>query len=258
MTTAGNTADATGQGSVQVKFVTKIGHEQLDRHRLRILPARRAEREHLVPQPRPAAGSGDRQGAEGQAETTTSRASRRADRSCRNKAFFFFNYEEQRSPSVEHAPARHPVARSRRPASSATTSPEPTRAGEPAAARGRERPARDARIRSIAKLLADIQAVDARRAAASSPLIEPAGAAVHLVDADAELQSRRRRSASTTRLTQKHRLTGSMNYRHINSTPGHDQQRAAAVPGFCDDRRASSRRGGRRRSRCGRRSATIS
>ena len=67
VTTAGNTADATGQGAVQIRFVTKAGTNQLDRHRLRIPASRRAEREHLVPQPRPAARSGDRQGAEGQA-----------------------------------------------------------------------------------------------------------------------------------------------------------------------------------------------
>ena len=68
VTTAGNTADATGQGAVQMRFVTKSGTNRWTRHGLRVPPARRAEREHLVPQPRPAARSGDRQSAEGQAE----------------------------------------------------------------------------------------------------------------------------------------------------------------------------------------------
>jgi hypothetical protein len=58
-------------------------------------------------------------------------------------------------------------------------------------------------------------------------------------------------------LTQRHRLTGSMNYRHINSTPDTTNNAQLPFPGFADTA-ASSRRAGRRPSRCGRRSARAS
>ena len=79
VTMAGNTADATGQGGVQVKFVTKSGSNKLsgcayDSHR------RRVEREHLVQQPRSGARSRDRQGAEGESCPTTTPGVRSAGR----------------------------------------------------------------------------------------------------------------------------------------------------------------------------------
>ena len=219
---------------MQIKFVTKSGTEPLDRHGLRILPPRRAEREHLVPQPRPAAGSGDRQGAQGQAATTTSRASRRADRSPKNKAFFFFNYEEQRSPA-------------RRARSSAIIlTPEAAagifsynvggavRSSEPAAARGGERPARDA-------------GSDRRQGArqTSRPRAKTSGGVTPLTNPLVQQYTWSMPTQSfNPSPTFRARLRG-----HAEPSPDrvdelpphqldarHDQQRAAAVPGFAHDR----------------------
>ncbi len=85
VTTAGNTADATGQGAVQIRFVTKAGTNNWNGTRLRVSASRRAERQHLVPQSRPAAGSEDRQGAEDPVAQLHARASRRAARSRRTR-----------------------------------------------------------------------------------------------------------------------------------------------------------------------------
>ena len=52
VTTAGQGAEA-GQGAVQIKFVTRVGRQQLHRQRLSVLPERQIQREHLVQQPRP-------------------------------------------------------------------------------------------------------------------------------------------------------------------------------------------------------------
>ena len=58
VTTAAQGADSAGQGAVQIRFVTRSGTQQLHRQRLLLPAARRAEREHLVQQPRPDARSG--------------------------------------------------------------------------------------------------------------------------------------------------------------------------------------------------------
>ncbi len=78
VTTAGNTADATGQGSVQVKFVTKSGSNKWTGTAYEYLPARCAQREHVVQQSRPAARPGDRKGTE--AVSSKLPAGRRAGR----------------------------------------------------------------------------------------------------------------------------------------------------------------------------------
>ena len=61
---------------------------------------------------------------------------------------------------------------------------------------------------------------------------ESARPAVHVVDADARASIRRRHSGSTTKSAQNHRLTGSMNYRHINSTPDTTNNAQLPFPGF--------------------------
>ena len=98
VTTAGNTADATGQGSVQIRFVTKAGtnswtgtayeylrHDALNANtwfRNRDLPA--------DPETGKAPKNELRNYQHGFAQGGPIK---------QNKAFFFFNYEEQRSPS---------------------------------------------------------------------------------------------------------------------------------------------------------------
>ena len=98
VTTAGNTADATGQGSVQVKFVTKMGtnswtgtaYEYLRHDGLN---ANTWFRNRDLP-PDPATGKAPkdklRQYSQGVAQ---------GGPILKNKAFFFFNYEEQRAPA---------------------------------------------------------------------------------------------------------------------------------------------------------------
>ena len=232
VTTAGNTADATGQGAVQIKFVTKSGtnswtgtaYEYLRHDALNANTWFRNR--DLPPDP------GDRQGAEGQAATATSQGVAQGGPILRNKAFFFFNYEEQRAPSSEHAAARHPDARGVAPGVFSYNVGGSVAAGEPAAARGGERPARD---RSIRWWRSCSPTSRRRRKQSGSVLaaVESAGAAVHLVDADEELQSvadvpprlRADAEASADRVVQlsPHQLDA-----------GHDQQRAAAVPGIRD------------------------
>ena len=219
MTTAGNTADASGQGGVQIKFVTKLGIEQLDRQRLRVPTATTAQREHLVQQPRPAARSGDRQGAEGRTcGSTTSRASRRAGRSCKNKAFFFFNYEEQfRRPSnlTQNRIVLTPAAAS---GIFSYNAERRDAAGQPAAARRGQRSARPRWIRRSPRSLNDIRAAMATQGSLtdlSNPLVQQYNFQVPTN----ELQHVPGRSGSTTTRRRTIGITGSMNYRHINSTP---------------------------------------
>ena len=82
---------------MQIRFVTKAGHEPAG-------PARRYEhlrhdalnantwfRNRDLP-PDPETGKAPK----AKLRQLPRRASRRAGRSCKNKAFFFFNYEEQR------------------------------------------------------------------------------------------------------------------------------------------------------------------
>src|SRR5262245_36108871 len=98
VTTAGNTADATGQGGVQIKFVTKSGTNSwtgtaYEYFRHDWWNANDWFRNRDLP-PDPATGKAPknklRQYQHGVAQGGPIKP---------NKAFFFFNYEEQRSPS---------------------------------------------------------------------------------------------------------------------------------------------------------------
>ena len=217
VTTAGNTADATGQGGVQIRFVTKSGTNSWTGTAYEYLPARRAEREHLVPQPRPAARSGDRQGAEGPSCDSYQQGVAQGGPIMKNKAFFFFNYEEQRAPSVEHAAARHPHARRR--GRHLQLQRRRRRRGRSTCCSSRRRTASSRRsIRRSRRCSRDIQAATQterqRHAAVSNPLVQ---------QYTWSMPTQSFNPSPTFRLdyevTQKHRLTGSMNYRHINSTP---------------------------------------
>ena len=184
VTTAGNTADATGQGAVQIRFVTKSGHQQLERHGLRVPAPRRAQRQRVVPQPRPAAGSGDRQGAQGQAAQLS--AGLRAGRPDRpQQGVLLLQLRRAARAELQHAPAHRPHAGSGR-WHLCLQRGRQRAAREPAAGRRCERPARDARPGRAAFARRDPggDGADRRPVAAE----QPARSAVHLVDADQELQ----------------------------------------------------------------------
>ena len=98
VTTAGNTADATGQGSVQVKFVTKSGTNELhgtayEYYRADWLNANDWFRNRDLP-PDPATGNAPKPALRNYQQGVAIGGPIN-----RNKAFFFFNYEEQRAPS---------------------------------------------------------------------------------------------------------------------------------------------------------------
>ena len=227
VTTAGNTADATGQGSVQVKFVTKSGTNELhgtayeylrhdglnanDWFRNRDLPAD------------PATGKAPktqlRQYTQGVAIGGPIN---------RNRAFFFFNYEETRSPSsstlqrvvltpeaaagnfsyIVAGQTRTVNLLSVAQASGQLATPDPV----------------------VAKLLSDITAAT-KTTGGVTPLSNP------LVSQYTWSMPTQNFNPSPTvridyELTQKHRLTGSMNYRHINSTPDTTNSAQLPFPGF--------------------------
>ena len=227
VTTAGNTADATGQGSVQVKFVTKSGtnsftgtayeylrHDWLnanDWFRNRDLPADPATGKA----PKPALRNYQQGVAIGGPIN-------------RNKAFFFFNYEEQRAPSsstlqrviltpeasgglfsyVVAGQTRSVNLLSLAAANGQLATPDPV----------------------MAKLLADITAAS-KTSGGVTPLSNP------LVSQYTWSMPTQSFNPSPTfrldyELTQKHRLTGSMNYRHINSTPDTTNNAQLPFPGF--------------------------
>ena len=77
VTTAANGADSAGQGAVNIRLVTRSGSNRFARQRLLLPASRRAQREYVVQQPRPDAGSGDRQGAEDRAASVPARHPRR-------------------------------------------------------------------------------------------------------------------------------------------------------------------------------------
>ena len=107
--------------------------------------------------------------------------------------------------------------------------------GQPAAARGGRTASSRRSIRPSSKLLADIRAATAT-SGSDRAAEQPARAS--------STRSRCRRQSfnpsPTFRLdydvSQKHRLTGSMNYRHINSTPDTTNNAQLPFPGFADDR----------------------
>ena len=229
VTTAGNTADATGQGSVQVRFVTKMGtnswtgtaYEYLRHDGLN---ANTWFRNRDLP-PDPATGQAPKD------KLQTVQPGRRAGRTDpEEQGVLLLQLRRAEVAGGEHAPARHPLARSvgrhlqlQRRRNHA--------AGEPAAARGRERPARDDRSGDGEAVRRHSGVDEAERQRVTA--VEPSRSAVHVVDADAELQSvadlpRRLRAdaeASVDRIDE-------LSPHQFDAR--HDQQRAAAVPGIRD------------------------
>src|SRR5688572_26371621 len=98
VTTAGNTADATGQGAVQIRFVTKAGTNSwtgtaYEYFRHDALNANTWFRNRDLP-PDPETGKAPKDKLRNFQHGAAIGGPIK-----RNKAFFFFNYEEQRAPS---------------------------------------------------------------------------------------------------------------------------------------------------------------
>ena len=227
VTTAGNTADATGQGSVQVKFVTKAGtnafsgtaYEYL-RHDW--LNANDWFRNRDLP-PDPVTGKAPRNQLRNYQQGVAI-----GGPILRNKAFFFFNYEEQRAPSsstlqrVVLTPDAsgglfsYVVAGQTRSVNLLTLAATNGHLATPDPV--------------MARLLADITASTGTTGGVT-PLSNP------LVSQYTWSTPTQNFNPSPTvrvdyELSRKHRLTGSMNYRHVNSTPDTTNSAQPPFPGF--------------------------
>jgi hypothetical protein len=227
VTTAGNTADATGQGGVQIKFVTKSGsnswigtaYEYLRHDALNANTW--FNNRDLPPDPEtgkaPKAQLRDYQQGIAQGGPII-----------RNKAFFFFNYEEERRPSQQtlQRVVLTPEAAGGIFAYNTATGVQRVNLVQLAAANGQLSTVDP----TVSKILGDIRSATGTTgsiSALSNPLVQqytfqtptssfnPAPTA--RVDVD---------------LSQNHRLTGSMNYRHINSTPDTTNNAQVPFPGF--------------------------
>ena len=214
VTTAGNTADATGQGAVQIRFVTKSGSNQwkgtaYEYLRHDALNANTWFRNRDLP-PDPETGKAPKDKLR-----NYQHGAALGGPIVKNRAFFFFNYEEQRAPSsstlqrvilTPQASAgvfsynaggtvRSVDLLALAAANGQLATPDPT----------------------VAKVLADIQASTKTTGgvtALNNPLVQQYTWSTPTTSFN---------PSPTMRLdyevTQSHRLTGSFNYRHINSTP---------------------------------------
>ena len=227
VTTAGNTADATGQGSVQVKFVTKSGTNDIHgtayeylRHDW--LNANDWFRNRDLP-PDPVTGKAPKNLLRNYQQGVAIGGPIN-----RNKAFFFFNYEEQRAPSSSTLQR-------------VILTPEASAGNFSYIVSGQTRSVNLLTVAAangqlatpdpvVAKLLADITAAS-KSSGGVTPLSNP------LVSQYTWSMPTQSFNPSPTfridyELSQKHRLTGSMNYRHINSTPDTTNNAQLPFPGF--------------------------
>jgi hypothetical protein len=212
VTTAGNTADATGQGAVQIRFVTKAGTNSwtgtaYEYFRHDALNANTWFRNRDLP-PDPETGKAPKNELRNYQTGFAQGGPIK-----QNKAFFFFNYEEQRAPSsstlqrVILTPA----------AASGIFSYGPGGAQQQnllqIAANNGQLATVDP---TVAKILASIQSSTSQGgiSALNNPLVQ---------QFTWSMPTQSFNPAPTVRLdyeiTRAHRLTGSFNYRHINSTP---------------------------------------
>src|SRR3954470_661752 len=227
VTTAGNTADATGQGSVQVKFVTKSGSNRwtgtaYEYLRHDALNANTWFNNRDLP-PDPATGKAPKAYLRNYQQGVA-----QGGPIMKNKAFFFFNYEEQRAPASV-TPQRVALTPA---AASGTFSYNPTGGLQSVdllalAARNGQRATLDP---TVSKMNADIRAAMATSgtiAPLSNPLVN---------QYTFQTPTQNFNPSPTFRLdyevTQKHRLTGSMNYRHINSSPDTTNNAQLPFPGL--------------------------
>ena len=213
----------------------QVGHQHLQGQHLPHLPERRAQHEHVLQQPQPRGGSGDRQGAEGGSPDQYQPGFNAGGPISipglfdgHDKAFFFFNYEDSRSPSK--------ITRTRTIltdgaaqglyAYSTSCGTQTVNLLQLAAANGQT----STLDPTISKLLGDI-----RTASGQGQIVASVGSAA--------CSRRASRSAATTsrrirlgrvdyNISKHHTLTGSFNYNHVNSTPDTTNSREPFFPGF--------------------------
>ncbi|HYB93815.1 MAG TPA: carboxypeptidase regulatory-like domain-containing protein [Vicinamibacterales bacterium] len=214
VTTAGNTADATGQGAVQIRFVTKSGTNQwigtaYEYLRHDALNANTWFRNRDLP-PDPATGKAPKNELRNYQHGIAQGGPLK-----RNKAFFFFNYEEQRSPSSStlQRVILTPEASSGIFSYNAAGGVQRQNLLQIAANAGQLSTIDP----TIAKILADIQSATRTTGgvtALNNPLVQ---------QYTWSMPTKSFNPSPTARLdyeiTRNHRLTGSFNYRKINSVP---------------------------------------
>jgi len=227
VTTAGNTADATGQGGVQIRFVTKSGSNSwtgtaYEYFRHDGLNANTWFNNRDLP-PEPETGKAPksqlRQYQQGIAQ---------GGPIIRNKAFFFFNYEEERRPSSATLQRNvlTPDAAAGIFSYNVSGSVRQVNLLQLAAANGQLATLDP----TVAKLFGDIRSATATTGSLvplSNPLVQ---------QYTFQTPTNNFNPAPTVRidydLSQRHRLTGSMNYRHVNSTPDTTNNAHVPFPGF--------------------------
>ncbi len=227
VTTAANTTDATGQGAVQIKFVTKSGTNQwigtaYEYLRHDALNANTWFRNRDLP-PDPETGKAPkdelRQYQQGFAQGGPIK---------KNKAFFFFNYEELRQPAAStlQRTILTPEAASGIFSYVSGGTTRSVNMLQLAAANGQLATLDP----TVSKLLSDIQS-SAKTSGGVVPLSNPLVAQYTWSTPTDNFNP-----SPTTRIdyeiSQRHRLTGSMNYRHINSTPDTTNSAQLPFPGF--------------------------
>jgi hypothetical protein len=214
VTTAGNTADATGQGAVQIRFVTRAGTNNWDgsayeymRHDA--LNANTWFRNRDLP-PDPETGKAPKNELR-----SYTQGFRQGGPIKQNKAFFFFNYEEQRSPSSStlQRVILTPSASSGIFSYNTAGGVQQQNLLQIAAANGQLATIDP----TVGKVLGQIQAATTQSggvSALNNPLVQ---------QYTWSMPTENFNPSPTVRLdyevTRSHRLTGSFNYRHINSTP---------------------------------------
>jgi hypothetical protein len=235
VTSAGNEADSAGQGAVNIRFVTKAGtntykggmfwNYQSDKLNANTFFNNR----NLAPDPVTGKAPKGQLKLNQPGFNVGGPISIPGLYNGHDKAFFFFNYEESRSPSL--------ITRSRTILSAGANQglfPYSTSAGTQtvdllalAAKNGVNTPLDPI----MAKLLADI-----RTASASGSIVN--GSDPLLQTATFQVPSNNYTPFPLGRVdynvTKNHRLTGSFNYNHINSTPDTTNSREPFFPNFPD------------------------
>ncbi len=214
VTTAGNTADATGQGAVQIRFVTKAGTNQwigtaYEYLRHDALNANSWFRNRDLP-PDPKTGKAPKNQLRSYVQGAAQGGPIK-----QNKAFFFFNYEEQRAPSSStlQRVILTPAAASGVFSYNTAGGVQQQNLLQIAASNGQLATVDP----TVGKILGQIQAATTQSGgvtALNNPLVQ---------QYTWSMPTQSFNPSPTMRvdyeLTRSHRLTGSFNYRHINSTP---------------------------------------